>query len=123
MLFGGGVLVLFELGLLVYCVLDVVTTPEAQVRNMPKPVWLLLIVVVPLVGGIAWLVAGRPQGASTSMPYKGNRGLPPQPRRTPRAAPVRPDDDEEFLRGLRARAEEQRRTERQRRAEGSGEGA
>jgi hypothetical protein len=72
-LYGGGVLALVEIVLLVYCVLNIVTTPEAEVRNLPKLLWLLLVVVLPLVGGIAWLIAGRPQGRARSMPYKGNR--------------------------------------------------
>ena len=120
MLYGGGVLALVEVVLLVYCVLNVITTPEGEVRNLPKLLWLLLVVVLPLVGGIAWLVAGRPQGPARSVPYKGNAGAPPRRDRPGRAQPSRPDDDEAFLRGLRERAAEQRRdAERQRRrAEG-----
>ena len=109
MLYGTGLLFLVELGLLVYCVLNVITTPESQVRNLPKLLWLVLVVILPLVGGIAWLVAGRPQGPATSMPYKGNRGIPPEYDRPGRATAFSPDDDEAFLRRLRERAEEQRR--------------
>jgi hypothetical protein len=107
-LYGGGVLVLVEIALLVYCVLNVITTPDDQVRNLPKLLWLLLVVVVPLVGGIAWLVAGRPQGPSRSLPPKG-QGRPSAPGRPARATASAPDDDEDFLRGLRERAEQQRR--------------
>ncbi len=115
MLYGGGVLALVEVVLLVYCVLNVITTPEGEVRNLPKLLWLLLVVILPLVGGIAWLVAGRPQGPARSMPYKGSPGAPPRRDRPGRAQPSRPDDDEAFLRGLRERAEQQRReAERQR---------
>ncbi len=115
MLYGGGVLALVEIVLLVYCVLNIVTTPEGQVRNLPKLLWLVLVVVLPLVGGIAWLVAGRPQGPARSMPYKGNAGVPPAYDRPGRATAFRPEDDEAFLRGLRERAEQQRReAERQR---------
>lgn len=115
MLYGGGVLALVEVVLLVYCVLNVITTPDADVRNLPKLLWLLLVVVLPLVGGIAWLIAGRPQGPARSVPYEGNLGRPSaHPGRSP-APPSRPDDDEDFLRGLRERAEQQRReAERQR---------
>jgi len=99
-LYGGGVLALVEVVLLVYCVLNVITTPEAEVRNLPKLLWLLLVVVLPLVGGIAWLVAGRPQGRG--------RGLPAGPARVgrgehrPRRAPRR-------RRGLPARTARTRR--------------
>ena len=116
MLYGSGALALVELGLLVYCVLNIITTPEPQVRNLPKLLWLLLVVVVPIVGGIAWLVAGRPQGPARSLPYKGNRGVPPEYDRPGRAAASSPDDDEAFLRSLRERAERQRRAEQERRA-------
>ena len=115
MLYGGGVLALVEVVLLVYCVLNVITTPEAEVRNLPKLLWLLLVVVLPLVGGIAWLIAGRPQGPARSMPYKGTRGVPPAYDRPGRATAFRPDDDEAFLRGLRERAEQQRRAAEQER--------
>ncbi len=50
--------VVVELVLLVFCLVDCVQTPADRVRNLPKLVWVLLIVVLPVVGGIAWLVAG-----------------------------------------------------------------
>jgi hypothetical protein len=106
----GGVLI--ELVLLVYCVLNVITTPEDQVRNLPKLLWLVLVIVLPLVGGIAWLVAGRPVGGASrpgGLPYKGNTGRFPEYDRPGRAVPQNPDDDEAFLRNLRERAEEQRK--------------
>ena len=119
MLYGGGVLLLAELALVVYCVLNVITTPEEQVRNLPKLLWLLLVLLFPLVGGVAWLVAGRPQGPARSLPYKGNTGRVPSAYDRPgRATASSPDDDEAFLRGLRERAERQRRAaEEQRRAQ------
>ena len=75
MLFGGGVLALVELLLLVYCVLDVITTPADEVRNLPKLLWLVLVIVLPLVGGTAWLVAGRPQGPRARLPHERSRCL------------------------------------------------
>jgi hypothetical protein len=81
----------------------------------------LLVVVLPLVGPVAWLVAGRPQGPSRSLPYKGNTGIPPEYDRPGRATAYRPDDDEAFLRGLRERAEQQRRQAEQERRRREGE--
>ena len=109
MLYGGGVLVVAQLCLVVYCVLNVITTPEEQVRNLPKLLWLLLVLLFPIIGGVAWLVAGRPQRPPASLPYKGNRGIPPEYDRPGRATAASPDDDEAFLRSLRERAEQQRR--------------
>jgi hypothetical protein len=76
--------VVLEIALLVYCLIDCIQSDSAAVRNLPKVAWILLIIFFPLVGGIAWLVAGRPS-------------------RRPRPAATRaiaPDDDPEFLRRL-----------------------
>jgi len=92
---------LAALALLVYCVLDVVTTPRERVRALPKPLW-LLVVLLPVVGPLAWFFTGRPPRGTD------RQGLRPGPR-VERGAP---DDDEDFLRELRRRADEQRRRAR-----------
>ena len=109
-LFDGGFgLVLFALWL--FCIIDVITTPEGECRNLPKMVWLLIVILLMDVGSIAWLVAGRTWNSERpNLPYKGNRGVAPPPRAR-RAS--NPDDDDEFLANLRARAEEQRRRARE----------
>ena len=110
----GEALFLAELVLLVYCVLNVLTTPAGEVRALPKLVWVVLIVLLPLVGGIAWLLVGRPARAPHSAPSAGGAGSAPAgpPRR---ATVASPDDDEAFLQSLRSRADAQRReAERQR---------
>lgn len=48
----------------IYALLDVIQTDSILTRNLPKQIWLLLVVFVPLIGSIAWLVAGRPLYAS-----------------------------------------------------------
>lgn len=113
-----GIAFAVELCLVVYCVLNVITTPESEVRHLPKTVWLLLVLFFPIVGGIAWLVAGRPQGPARSLPYKGNVGhVPNEYDRPGRATAFSPDDDAAFLRSLKERADAQRKAaEEQRRA-------
>jgi hypothetical protein len=99
----------------VFCIIDVITTPESEVRNLPKLAWLLLVIILVDVGSIAWLIAGRPWNSRPAdLPYKGNSGNRGRqaPSRT-RFNATNPDDDEEFLAGLRARAEEQRRRARE----------
>ena len=93
--------VLLELGLLVYCLVDCVQADADRVRNLPKVVWVFLIVLLPLVGGIAWLVAGRPESMQRrAAPWPSTRtaGFPEYER--PRRA-VAPDDDPEFLASMR----------------------
>jgi hypothetical protein len=86
----------------VFCIIDVITTPSAQVRNLPKLLWLVIVILLVDIGSIAWLIAGRDWGRVPA--GVGGRA----PARTP-GRPSNPDDDEDFLAGLRARAEEQRR--------------
>ena len=46
---------------LIFCLIDCIQTDSILVRNLPKVAWIILIILLPLVGGVAWLVAGRPQ--------------------------------------------------------------
>ncbi|TCJ24140.1 PLD nuclease N-terminal domain-containing protein [Nocardioides jejuensis] len=107
---------LVELILMIFCLVDAISAPEHRVRNLPKWAWILLILIVPLAGGIAWLVAGRPTAdASRQWAPPGF----PEYDRPGRATATNPDDDEAFLRKVRERAEEQRRryAEEKRKAE------
>jgi hypothetical protein len=97
----GGLLVT---ALWIFCFIDVLLTPEGACRNLPKLAWVFLVLLIPLVGSIAWLVAGRQWNRVPG----GSRPGPNQ--RQTRYVPTNPDDDEEFLASLRKRAEEQRRT-------------
>jgi len=62
-LFGDGVVGLALLVLWIFCILDVISTEEVLCRNLPKYVWLLIVIILPDVGSIAWLLLGRPAGA------------------------------------------------------------
>ena len=107
-----GLPVLIEIGLLVFCLIEAIQTPGDEVRNLPKFTWILLIVFLPLIGCIAWLVAGRPNSRRMSSWRVGN-GFPEYERPAAVPAPPAPDDDPEFLRtweaDLRARESELRR--------------
>ena len=63
-LLGGGVFGLALLVLWVYCIFDVISSDEALVRNLPKMVWLVVVVFIPTIGSVAWLALGRPPYAS-----------------------------------------------------------
>jgi Phospholipase_D-nuclease N-terminal len=89
-----------ELALLIYCLIDVVQTPDSEVRNLPKVFWILLILVIPLIGGIGWLVAGRPARGSArqvALPSTRTAGFPEYERPSVRG----PDDDPSFLREMK----------------------
>lgn len=114
MLFADGTLALVMLALWIFCVVDVITTNEADCRNLQKGFWVLIVLFIPDIGSIAWLIAGRPQNrsANAGMPYRGNKGFS-EYERPGRFVATNPDDDAEFLRQCRERAEEQRRRYRE----------
>ena len=109
MLFLDGIAGLVVLAFWLYCVLEVITTDEAQMRNLPKMAWVFIVIFLFEIGAIAWLIAGRPQARQASTPYKGNTGIPPEYDRPGRASANNPDDDAAWLMQLKARAEEQRK--------------
>jgi hypothetical protein len=107
--------VVLVLALYVYTFIDWFTSPRDDVRTFPKLVWLLLIVVIPILGAVAWLVFGRPArapggggGGGGGLRLPGSRPQPPAPPGR-RPGPIAPDDDPDFLRGL---DDERRRSSR-----------
>ncbi len=118
MALGDGLLALLVLGFWLFCLFDVITTDESQMRNLGKPWWIVIVLFFPVVGSIMWLVAGRPLGAGVpGLPYKGDRGQAEDPRSSAgsrygaagmaTARPsVAPDDDPDFLEHVRRQSTE-----------------
>ena len=52
------------LGLWLYCLFDVISTDASMCRNLPKGMWILLVLILADIGGIAWLILGRPQNTT-----------------------------------------------------------
>jgi len=62
----------------VFTIVDCAVQPAIRHRGVPKPVWLLIVVLLPVLGGILWFVVGRSRETAAAL------------RRAP-------DDDPEFL--------------------------
>jgi hypothetical protein len=60
----GGVFLLALLALWLFALVDVITTPAAACRNLPKLLWIVLVVLLPDLGSILWLLLGRPRRAA-----------------------------------------------------------
>ena len=104
LIIGGAALIV---GLTLYTLLDAVRTPAHEARTLPKWLWVLVTLLFPVVGPLMWLILGRPKAqpaAGTPRPGFGQR------RSTPAPSVSSPDDDEEYLRWLKAKAERERRS-------------
>ncbi|NQX13151.1 PLDc N-terminal domain-containing protein [Microbacteriaceae bacterium VKM Ac-2855] len=64
----------------VYTVVDCAMSNRLGIRGIPKWAWLLVIVLLPLIGGVLWFIIGRPRNSRGDV------------RRS-----VAPDDDLDFL--------------------------
>jgi hypothetical protein len=116
-IFADGTLALVLLALWIFCLIDVITTSESDVRNLPKLAWLFIVLILPDIGSIAWLVAGRNWHGRGFGSYRSATAARAYPEydRPGRAVPANPEDDEAFLKQVRERAEAQRREYQERR--------
>lgn len=77
------VLVLLGVAVYIYCIIDVLRSRSNETRTLPRWIWLLVVILLPLVGDALWLVFGR------VWPVRRRGG-----------GPVAPDDDPRFLKQL-----------------------
>ncbi|MGH8791656.1 MAG: PLD nuclease N-terminal domain-containing protein [Stackebrandtia sp.] len=83
---------------------------EREPRRWSRGVWVALILIFPIVGGVAWFLAGRPlrQEAGRDPGPSGRTGQNWRPRNRPTPPSAAPDDDPEFLRDLERRLREEK---------------
>lgn len=76
-----------------FALVEAISSDEAVIRNLPKMAWVILIVLAPPVGSIAWFIAGRPHGERVRLVGENPTPRPqiPAPRR-----PLGPEDSPQF---------------------------
>lgn len=79
--------ILVAVMLAIYAVTDMAQTEAERVNYMPKWMWFVLIVLVPIIGPVIWLLFGRRRSGGG-----GGGGWDPRDSA--------PDNDPEFLRKL-----------------------
>ncbi len=78
---------LIVVGITIYTVVDMLNTDDSRVRGLPKPLWILVAIVVPIVGAATWFIAGKERDSRRRQTSSFDR-----PTRV-----VAPDDDPTFL--------------------------
>ena len=122
-------IILFSVGFVLPCMLDIAMTPDSEFATFSKGTWLVIAGAFWIFGALAWLIVGRPRplGLHRSNPYPVDGFDPSEAlRRHPatRAAagygemigsvgvvdrrPLGPDDDPDFLVELARRIRESR---------------
>ena len=61
------VLPVIILVLVIGALADIITRQEWQVKHLPKLVWVMLVVFLPLVGSILWFAVGREYSAPVDL--------------------------------------------------------
>ena len=77
----------------VFTIVDCAVQPPTRHRGVSKPVWILIVVLIPVLGGLLWLLVGRT-------------------RKSALAARRAPDDDPEFLGRIGAISDQDERIRR-----------
>lgn len=81
--------------LAVFALIGCLSAGSEDIRALPRVAWILIILLFPLVGSIAWFAAGRPTRTRHRPGTWPAGGRFPESRRA-----IAPDDDPEFLRSL-----------------------
>jgi len=76
----------------VWALYDVITIDQNQVRNLPKILWIFVVLLLPPfaldLGAFLWLFLGRPKGYTRSTRQQSRQ----RPRRAPAPEPESPRD-------------------------------
>ena len=104
--------------LAIYCLVQAITSKDEDIKHLPKLAWILLIAFFPWIGAIAWLLVGQPRtervGGGLGAVFPALREPDPLARaQSDQWWPTAPDEDPDFQRRVRERAEQQRRAHRE----------
>ncbi len=79
----------------IFAAIDSLMTDVRRVRGLPKVLWVVVILFLPVIGAVLWLTLGKDRGRGEKVTRN-----------------VAPDDDPEFLRKIGSEKEQEERIRR-----------
>lgn len=70
-------LTILTIAVMVFALVDIIVRPDDEVKHLPKLVWVILVVILPIVGSIVWFVAGREYAGGGISMRRMQRQAPP----------------------------------------------
>ncbi len=64
------VIPLLSLILFVVALIDIILRTGDQIKHLPKLVWILIVILLPLIGSILWFALGREYGMRSARPAR-----------------------------------------------------
>ena len=74
--------------LLIGALVDIILRSDEQVKHLPKIVWVLLVIFLPLIGSILWFTIGREYNQRVDLGSFGDPSRREKSSRTASAAPT-----------------------------------
>ena len=86
---------LVVVALSIYAAIDSLMADRSRIRGLPKALWVLIILLLPLIGPVLWFTIGKDRGSRREVKRQ-----------------TAPDDDPEFLRRLGSTQDQEERIRR-----------
>ncbi len=117
---------LLVIALMIGALIDIITRDDSQVKHLPKMVWIIIVILLPLIGSLLWFALGREYGEGGIPMPRMTRPERPQRATDVRPAPAPPRDTrttEQQIADLDREIEEWRLRQEIEKRRGEGDGA
>ena len=107
---------LLVLGVLVFSLVDIIRREDFQVKHLPKMMWIIIVILLPIIGSLLWFTLGRvypEDGPRMPRPAQRAPAPPPQAYRPASSTEQQLADLEKEIEEERLRAELARRRREQ----------
>lgn len=98
---------LLIIGVMVFSLVDVIRREEFQVKHLPKTMWIIIVILLPLIGSVLWFTLGRVYAEDGPRMPRPSRAAAPAPAPAP-THPRDPRSTEQQLADLEREIEEDR---------------